>query len=151
MHLPSLVVGLALLLPALASPLEGRFGGDSPPLPSDNSNSLYPAPEVTVKNGTLRGFYLPSFNEDVFFGVPFAAPPVGNLRLRHPIPYQSSWKGARDATVRTPSCPGYAGFDTGLVLSEGMQLNFLNFQMVNKYFRLFDCRCGSACRNNLWG
>lgn len=77
------------------------------------------APQVKIKNGTLGGIHLPAFNEDVFLGVPFAAPPVGNLRLRHPEPFQNSWKGVREATVRSPSCPGYGGFDIGLALGEG--------------------------------
>lgn len=75
-------------------------------------------PQVTTKNGTLQGFYLPSFHEDLFFSVPFASPPIGDLRLRHPVPYTEHWQGVRDATLRSPSCPGYAGFDVGLVLGE---------------------------------
>lgn len=78
------------------------------------------APQVTIQNGTLEGFHLPAFKEDVFLGVPFAAPPVDNLRLRHPVPYENAWSGIREATVRSPSCPGYAGFDVGLSLGEGM-------------------------------
>ncbi|CZR58626.1 related to carboxylesterase type B [Phialocephala subalpina] len=77
-----------------------------------------PGPRVTIKNGTLRGIHLPAFNEDVFLGIPFAAPPVGELRLRRPESHQNSWKGVRNATVRSPSCPGYAGFDIGLELGE---------------------------------
>jgi hypothetical protein len=77
-------------------------------------------PQVTIRNGTLKGFHLPAFKEDIFLGIPFAAPPVDNLRLRHPIPYQNAWSGIRDATARSPSCPGYAGFDAGLSLGEGM-------------------------------
>lgn len=78
------------------------------------------APRVSFSNGTLEGVHLPAFKEDVFLGVPFAEPPVNNLRLRHPIPYQKAWSGIRNATVRTPSCPGYAGFDVGLTFAEGM-------------------------------
>ncbi|KAF8846650.1 alpha/beta-hydrolase [Acephala macrosclerotiorum] len=75
-------------------------------------------PRVSIKNGTPEGFRLPAFNDDVFLGVPFAAPPVGVLRLRRPVSYQNSWKGVRNATVRSPGCPGYAGFDIGLKLGE---------------------------------
>ncbi|KAH8668560.1 Alpha/Beta hydrolase protein [Xylariales sp. PMI_506] len=75
-------------------------------------------PLAITKNGTVQGFHLPAFDEDVFFGIPFAQPPVGDLRLRRPVPYQKAWQGVRNATVRTPSCPGYAGFDVGLELGE---------------------------------
>ncbi|KAH9221753.1 Alpha/Beta hydrolase protein [Leptodontidium sp. 2 PMI_412] len=77
-----------------------------------------PLPRVTINNGTLEGLYLPAFNQDVFLGVPFAAPPIGDLRLRRPKPYQDVWSGIRNAQVRSPSCPGYAGFDIGLDLGE---------------------------------
>ena len=76
-------------------------------------------PIVKVKNGTLEGLHLPFFNEDVFFGIPFAQPPVGNLRLRQPASLNESWSGTRMATRHSPSCPGYAGFDVGLTLGEG--------------------------------
>ena len=76
-------------------------------------------PIVHTKNGTLRGLYLPAFDEELFLGVPFAEPPIGNLRLRHPVPYRSAWDGTRDATARSVSCAGYAGFDKDLTLGEG--------------------------------
>ena len=78
-------------------------------------------PLVHAKNGTLRGLSLPDFGEELFL-VPFAEPPIDNLRLRHPIPYQSAWNETRDATVRSVSCAGYAGFDKDLILGEGMVL-----------------------------
>jgi carboxylesterase type B len=67
----------------------------------------------------VNGINLPEFNEDAFLGIPFALQPVGNLRLRHPLPLNESWKGFRDAKFRSPSCPGYAGFDKDLELGEG--------------------------------
>lgn len=75
-------------------------------------------PQVTVKNGTFQGLYLPSFDEDIFLGIPFANPPLNNLRLRHPVSYNESWSGIRNATVHSPSCPGYTDFEIGLTLGE---------------------------------
>jgi hypothetical protein len=77
-------------------------------------------PTASVQNGTFTGLHLPQLNQDLFLGVPFARPPVGDLRLRHPQSLNHSWEGDRDATRRGNSCVGYAGFAKGLNMSEGM-------------------------------
>jgi Carboxylesterase family len=41
---------------------------------------------------------------DEFLGIPYAAPPTGNLRWRPPAP-PASWEGVRGATQFGPSCP----------------------------------------------
>jgi para-nitrobenzyl esterase len=41
---------------------------------------------------------------DEFLGLPYAAPPTGNLRWRPPQP-PAPWRGVRDATQFAPSCP----------------------------------------------
>ncbi|KAJ6617176.1 Alpha/Beta hydrolase protein [Mycena sp. CBHHK59/15] len=41
-------------------------------------------PSVTIKNGTVLGVDLPQFGQDLFLGIPYAQPPVGDLRLRLP-------------------------------------------------------------------
>jgi carboxylesterase type B len=75
-------------------------------------------PTATSRNGTYGGIQIPSFNQEAFFGIPFAAPPVGPLRLRHPVSYNQSWTGIQNASVRSASCPGYDGFSDGLTLGE---------------------------------
>jgi para-nitrobenzyl esterase len=50
----------------------------------------------------------------VFYGIPFAAPPLGNLRWREPQPV-ASWSGTRDATHAASACTqSAAGLDTYL-------------------------------------
>lgn len=39
--------------------------------------------------------------------MPFAQPPLGDLRLRQPQSLNSTWTGTRNATVYQPECIGY--------------------------------------------
>ncbi|CAG8211173.1 unnamed protein product [Penicillium olsonii] len=54
-------------------------------------------PEVSVKNGTLTGGYNSEYDQDFFLGIPYAQPPVGNLRYRPPQSINQNWT-ARSAT-----------------------------------------------------
>lgn len=61
-----------------------------------------PAPVVTIAQGSLRGALEQGLM--VYRGIPFAAPPVGELRWRAPQP-APVWRGVRDATRLGPVCP----------------------------------------------
>ncbi|KAJ7034579.1 alpha/beta-hydrolase [Mycena alexandri] len=67
-------------------------------------------PAVTIKNGTVRGVDLPQFNQTLFLGIPYAQPPVGDLRLRPPQSINSSF-GVLDTTAYGPHC--WSRFTTG--------------------------------------
>ncbi|KAK3672489.1 hypothetical protein LTR78_007539 [Recurvomyces mirabilis] len=88
----------------------------SPPAgyPSNGSG----APSVKVKNGTITGVHSSTYNEDYFLGVPFAQPPVGELRFRNPESINQTFDGTYAATSYAPSCVGYGGDDIGYPLSE---------------------------------
>lgn len=60
-------------------------------------------PVVAVSGGQIRGRTLPAPGGAVFKGIPFAQPPVGDLRWREPMPVKS-WQGVRDADVLSASC-----------------------------------------------
>ncbi len=60
-----------------------------------------PAPVVTVTGGQIRGRLLPDGRGAVFKGIPFAQPPVGDLRWREPMPV-IPWSGTRDAADSGP-------------------------------------------------
>ena len=60
------------------------------------------APIVTTGDGAVRGAATGTVDE--FLGIPYAAPPTGNLRWRPPQP-PARWWGVRDATQFAPSCP----------------------------------------------
>ncbi|CEF76183.1 hypothetical protein FGSG_10713 [Fusarium graminearum PH-1] len=64
-------------------------------------------PFATVKNGTYRGVHSNDYKQDFFLGIPFAKPPVGDLRFRNPRSYDTTWKGTRDANKYSPACVGY--------------------------------------------
>ncbi|EXJ96406.1 triacylglycerol lipase [Capronia coronata CBS 617.96] len=54
-------------------------------------------PTVTVKNGTYVGFHEPSYGQDIFLGIPYAQPPVGDLRFRVAQPLNETWEGTKAA------------------------------------------------------
>jgi hypothetical protein len=62
------------------------------------------APLVRTINGTYAGKYLESYKQDAFLGIPYAQPPLGNLRFRRPLPLNASWTGSRDAKEYGSTC-----------------------------------------------
>jgi para-nitrobenzyl esterase len=59
-------------------------------------------PVVSIGTGQLRGS-LTAEGVAVFKNIPFAQPPVGELRWREPLPAKA-WTGVRDATAFGPMC-----------------------------------------------
>lgn len=61
---------------------------------------------VSTKKGKIRGVTLKSATNrdvDVWYGIPFAQPPVGDLRFRHPRP-MDKWDGILETTKSPNSC-----------------------------------------------
>lgn len=79
------------------------------------SNGL---PTVQTKNGTYSGVHSPGYQQDFFLGMPFAQPPVGDLRFSNPVPLNSSWDGTIEATSYAPACVGYGPSQIGYEVSE---------------------------------
>ena len=71
---------------------------------SQESDSSYEESSLLVEtnSGTVRG-HMEEESVRVFRGIPFAAPPVGDLRWREPQP-AVSWEGVRDATEFGADC-----------------------------------------------
>lgn len=59
-------------------------------------------PTVNITSGRIRGVIL-SKGGAVFKGIPYAQPPVGDLRWREPMPVKP-WTGVRDATAFGAPC-----------------------------------------------
>lgn len=74
-------------------------------------------PQVKVANGILEG--VDESGVKTFKGVPFAAPPVGNLRWREPQPAQN-WSGVRKANKFGPRAMQLNVFGDMNFRSDGM-------------------------------
>ena len=57
---------------------------------------------IPTDRGPVRGSETPAMKE--YLGIPYAAPPVGDLRWRPPQPH-ARWHGPRDATHFANHCP----------------------------------------------
>src|SRR5258707_15696402 len=69
---------------------------------------LSPARIVRTENGAMRG--INDGRVDLFLGIPYAAPPVGDLRWKAPAE-APSWSGVRDAVRGGSQCVQSSGGD----------------------------------------
>ena len=58
---------------------------------------------VTIETGQVEGTAQDGMT--VYLGIPFAAPPVGDLRWRAPQP-AAKWTGVKSASAFAPACTG---------------------------------------------
>jgi para-nitrobenzyl esterase len=74
-------------------------------------------PVVMTRSGALRG--VPLGGAQAFLGIPFAKPPLKQLRFRAPRP-PARWRGVRDATDLPPACLQFqpTGVREGQAVSE---------------------------------
>jgi para-nitrobenzyl esterase len=70
----------------------------------DPSPVVDPATRRTIASGAIEGFADKTTGAQVWRSLPFAAPPVGDLRWRAPRP-PASWSGVRSALGEAPWCP----------------------------------------------
>lgn len=66
-----------------------------------NDSAAQTRPTVNTSGGPVRGFVTGDLAE--FFGIPYAAPPVRDLRWRPPIAH-AAWTAPLDATAFGPTC-----------------------------------------------
>ena len=72
-------------------------------------------PQVEITQGTLVGVIRD--NVEDFFGIPYAAPPVSNLRFAAPAS-ADGWDGERDASTYGSACPQVSGLDSDRTIDE---------------------------------
>ena len=74
---------------------------------ANGAASEYYTPSAQILNGTYTGIHSPYYNQDFYLGIPYARPPIGDLRYRVPQSLNTSWLGARNANEYSPFCVGY--------------------------------------------
>ncbi|KAH6680802.1 carboxylesterase family protein [Halenospora varia] len=82
-------------------------------------------PVVHTTSGVLRGFN--AFPDvQAYLGIPYAQPPIGDLRFARPQPFQGNSSTIRDCFVSTPGCfqqqyiTAFSDRSTGIAESEDM-------------------------------
>ncbi|KIP11688.1 hypothetical protein PHLGIDRAFT_99110 [Phlebiopsis gigantea 11061_1 CR5-6] len=87
--------------------------------------TTHPSAVVHLTSGSFRGISAGAPNNtDRWLGIPFAQPPVGNLRFKAPVPIRFPPLGVKDATQFGNACPQLPSDHLGAPLGEDCQ--FLN-------------------------
>jgi para-nitrobenzyl esterase len=81
--------------------------------------AVEPPPVVRIASGRLSGIHDAKAGLDEFRGIPYAAPPIGNLRWKPPNPV-TAWKGVRKADHFGPRCMQRGLFGDMMFRSDGM-------------------------------
>jgi len=83
-------------------------------------------PVVPVTGGSIRGVALDGAPGAVFKGIPFARPPLGDLRWREPMPV-ADWEGIRDALASgRPAAQPSQGWNDAAAAASGEDCLYLD-------------------------
>ncbi|XP_068236087.1 juvenile hormone esterase-like [Palaemon carinicauda] len=72
----------------------------------ENAFAMVESPIVTTEGGMIRGITEQAINGNSFcsfYGIPYAEPPVGELRFKDPVKARS-WSGVRDGSKKASPC-----------------------------------------------
>ena len=90
---------------------------------------------ITAGQGRLKGSYMTSSSGRkfaAFRGIPYAEPPIGQLRFRDPVP-AAAWHGVLDATREGPSCISRNPFNLAISGTEDcLNLNVYTHHVTNQ-------------------
>ncbi len=108
------LAAMALMLVPLSA---ADAGVAARPATGHGGSSHGASPVVATKDGPLRG--VAQAGADRFLGIPYAQPPVTDLRFRPPKT-PTPWTGVRDATRQAPACLQFqpTGVREGQAVSE---------------------------------
>ena len=90
--------------------------GAQPATEPDRSSQSDGVLQIEVAQGILEGFEFAT-GVSAFRGIPFAAPPVGDLRWKPPQPL-AAWQGVRPAKAFGPDCMQFARNTATVAVSE---------------------------------
>ncbi|CAH1102370.1 unnamed protein product [Psylliodes chrysocephalus] len=85
-------------------------------------------PQVKISDGVLNGAYLTTRNNRKFSGfngIPFAKPPVGELRFQAPLP-NDPWSGEKNSTGVHAECPQRDVYRRSNIISGDEDCLYLN-------------------------
>lgn len=102
----------------------GSGGGASTDAPALSPDVALSSGVVRTESGSVRGQVAP--DHLLFQGIPYAAPPVGELRWQPPAPV-APWEGMRDATKAGARCIQDASQNPGL--RDGMSEDCLSLNV----------------------
>ncbi|KAK6069247.1 flavin-binding monooxygenase [Seiridium cupressi] len=97
-------------------------------------NATTTPPTVAVLNGTYYGVRHEGYGQDFFLGMPYAQPPIGDLRLGTPQSLNTTWTETRNATQYGAICIGTG--QTGEVSEDCLSINIIRPTGVEEYENL---------------
>jgi para-nitrobenzyl esterase len=86
--------------------------------------------KVKTEQGKIQGKTINNGKVNAFLGLPYAAPPVGDLRWKAPEP-PAKWKGARDATKFGAHCAQGRVFDDMIFQDSGPSEDCLSLNVYS--------------------
>src|SRR6516165_1595391 len=99
MNALTMLLGVAVVVGQVQDPSLKKQGA------AESRTDRTPTPELRIDSGAIRGLAAGE-KKDVYAykGIPYAAPPVGELRFKPPQPV-AAWKEVRDCFEFGPACP----------------------------------------------
>lgn len=113
--------------------------------------------QVTIPQGELRGLQTvvdDDYSVNFFGRIPYAQPPVEDLRFAAPQGPAPSWEGERDASYHGDSCPQIHGVDLIMliILGPGYSNYSEDCLHLNVYQPVVRNNCGcTSCRPGCCG
>lgn len=86
-------------------------------------------PVGRARNGSYYGIYNKYYGVESFLGIPFAQPPLADLRLQLPQSLNTTWHGLHNATEYSDACVGY-GDDTDAVADGRVSEDCLTLNII---------------------